>query len=391
MMKKFFNINYLIFLFLMGIFVAGNNLLAIESNKESQNFDIFGQLSETQKKEVIVMAFERRMQKALNIYYKLDLTVGTSKNIQGIPDDKINFFSKRNYERWQLGKSYKVKMEMFKGMDPQPLEWVTDAYDAKKGENHGLFYSNSIKDKNFGIIDTQQDGITSNDIFLYWLQDSFFPDCYMEKESFLFVYLLKHKKDWEFFSLDQENQIGLKVKCLPDDLYAFHSGNGFYKLNLDFTKDFLPVLSEMRWDALDENNNRHWRYEKYEVEKSLKINDIWMPTQLTMTLQTTAAPELFSISKVNIHEIRYDQVTPQDVVLIFPEDTAVVDAINGISYKTDANGEPIESTIEPLYGLDPSHVKLPEPPKQKINIVFLVIGILMIVTALYILIKTHRK
>jgi LPXTG-motif cell wall-anchored protein len=93
---------------------------------------------------------------------------------------------------------------------------------------------------------------------------------------------------------------------------------------------------------------------------------------------------------VSQYEIEYDKVTPNDITLLFPENTTVTDAIKGVSYKTDANGEPIESTIQPLYGLDPSQVKLPEPPKRKINIVFIVAGILFIVTALYIHFKKRR-
>ncbi|MDR0704007.1 MAG: LPXTG cell wall anchor domain-containing protein [Planctomycetaceae bacterium] len=110
-----------------------------------------------------------------------------------------------------------------------------------------------------------------------------------------------------------------------------------------------------------------------------------------MILNTSLVPDTFSISKVNIHEIEYDKVTPNNITLLFPENTTVTDAIKGISYKTDANGEAIESTIEPLYGLDPSQVKLPEPPKRNINIIFIVAGIVLIVTALYLQFKKRRK
>jgi LPXTG-motif cell wall-anchored protein len=90
-------------------------------------------------------------------------------------------------------------------------------------------------------------------------------------------------------------------------------------------------------------------------------------------------------------EMEQGKVTKGDVTMKFPIGTEVTDAIQGISYKTDVDGEPIESTIQPLYGLDPSQVKLPEPPKRKINIVFIVAGSLLIITALYLYFKKRRN
>jgi LPXTG-motif cell wall-anchored protein len=95
--------------------------------------------------------------------------------------------------------------------------------------------------------------------------------------------------------------------------------------------------------------------------------------------------------QTKVKDISFGKVSATDTDFKYPEGTDVVDAIKGVHYKTDANGEPIESTIEPLYGLDPSQVKLPEPPKRKINIVFIVAGILLIVTAIYLHFKKRKK
>jgi hypothetical protein len=97
---------------------------------------------------------------------------------------------------------------------------------------------------------------------------------------------------------------------------------------------------------------------------------------------------------MNVTDITHGQVTMADMHLEFPEGTAVVDAINGIFYKTDASDNAIESTIEPLYDVDPSQVKMPPPPKEKytiINYILMTIGIVMILWALYTMIQKRRN
>ncbi|MDR1493674.1 MAG: hypothetical protein LBT05_13270 [Planctomycetaceae bacterium] len=375
------------------IFTLDRGLIVAEDNDDSRRFEEFSKFSETQKKKIIIQSFEDRMKKAENIYYKLDLMVGTSKNKQGVPDNQVDFFGKRNYARRQLGKSYKVDMEMFKGIASQPIEWVTSAYNVKKGESRGLFHSILTKNNKFGLIDTRQDVAATDDIYLLWLQDSFFLESSIDRNSHIFVYLLEHKDDWKFFATEKENQIGLEVKFEPDYAFNFSSYDGTLKVILNFTKGFMPESSEIRWNAVWKNNNhdKFWRNEKFLVEKSVKIDDIWTPTQLTRILGSSIVPDVFTISKANIHEIEYGKVTPNDITLIFSENTAVTDAINDISYKTDANGEPIKSTIEPLYGFDPSKIQMPEEQPNRTNYILTVLGLAMMSYAAYLQIKKRRN
>ncbi|MDR2440014.1 MAG: LPXTG cell wall anchor domain-containing protein, partial [Planctomycetaceae bacterium] len=172
---------------------------------------------------------------------------------------------------------------------------------------------------------------------------------------------------------------------------AVQSQKGEITLFLDPNKYFIPVQGTLRGDVLLEDGRKIWREETFEVEESKLINDIWMPFQLTIRVRTSIRPDFISVTNIVITEMEQGKVTKKDVTFHFPEGTEVTDAIKGVSYKTDANGKPIESTIQPLYGLDPSHVKLPEPPKRKINIVFIVAGILLIVTALYLQFRKRRN
>jgi LPXTG-motif cell wall-anchored protein len=90
--------------------------------------------------------------------------------------------------------------------------------------------------------------------------------------------------------------------------------------------------------------------------------------------------------------MEYGKVTKKDVTLTFPEGTEVTDAINGISCTTDANGNSIESTIEALYGLAPSQVKMPgQKPNRTWNYALIVLGLLMMGTGVYLYFDKRRR
>jgi hypothetical protein len=84
-------------------------------------------------------------------------------------------------------------------------------------------------------------------------------------------------------------------------------------------------------------------------------------------------------------------VNKKDISITFPEGTYVVDSMSGIAYKTDANGEAIQSTIEPLYCLDPSKVQMPEEkPNRTWNDVLIILGLAMIGYSAYLQIKNEE-
>jgi len=111
-----------------------------------------------------------------------------------------------------------------------------------------------------------------------------------------------------------------------------------------------------------------------------------------------ASSSLGDLDHINIHtlqitDVEFGTVKQSDVEIVFPEGTEVVDAINGTFYKTDARGNPIESTMEYLYDFDPSHaaVPLPEPESRTVNYVLMVIGIVLILIALYMMLHQRRR
>jgi len=136
-----------------------------------------------------------------------------------------------------------------------------------------------------------------------------------------------------------------------------------------------------------------WRERSFFVEESQLVSHVWMPTTLKTIAQSSALGDVFSTRKVKISDMSHGTVTESDVSLTFPEGTEVTDAIEGISYKTDASGNAIPSTMEYLYDFDPSHaaMPLPESKDRTVNYVLIVIGIVLILIALYMMLHQRRR
>ncbi len=79
-----------------------------------------------------------------------------------------------------------------------------------------------------------------------------------------------------------------------------------------------------------------------------------MPTKLKEIVRaSTGDPNRVAVYETEVHKIEAGTVRPKDLVIEFPEGTEVVDAIQGVTYKTDANGDPV-GTVEGLVGAKPT-------------------------------------
>ena len=84
------------------------------------------------------------------------------------------------------------------------------------------------------------------------------------------------------------------------------------------------------------------------------MGDVWMPTKLKEIIAaSTGAPNRVTVYETEVLKIEAGTVRPKDLVIVFPEGTEVVDAIQGVTYKTDANGDPL-GTVEGLIGARPT-------------------------------------
>jgi hypothetical protein len=195
-----------------------------------------------------------------------------------------------------------------------------------------------------------------------------------------------------------------EVKLLPDEKkiqlsYPFNRNVMTKKVNnectyiLDPMKGFMPLSGKMRVDEIlmfTDDYGKPIKYkpsgseELFEVKDSVLVGDVWMPTLIEERSWASWIEGKINLYHTKVSNISHGNVSIEDVSLIYPKGTEVVDVIKGHSYIADADGNPIVSTIQPLYDLEPTS-KPPELPKKRSNIIFIAIGIFLILVTLYML------
>jgi hypothetical protein len=347
--------------------------------KSTNKFDEFFTLSPQEQKLTLKKSFETRLKHMQNIYYCMEVCYydGKSGNESAVP-------FKTQYRHWQLKKAYRIDVEQIRLSDQTSTHWSRAIFDPEAGEIRSTFKSDKTSDRVFERIDTSIDPLVWSNRYRCWLNKDILLGDVLDDNSFIFSHALSQEDNWDIAPF--ENKTIRLVLNYKNQSVVNCSGKRTLILYTD--KDFLPINGHSRWDGFMASGDEWWWEENFNVEKNAEINGIWMPMQISESIERSDNPNFLAVDKIIVSEIEIGNVTESDVFLPFYEGTEVTDAIKGVSYKTDANGEPIESTIEPLHGLDPSQVKLPEPP---INIVFIVAGILLIVTALYLQFRKRRN
>jgi hypothetical protein len=375
--------------------------IAGDASPISMTYEQFEALSSAAQKNVLVKAFEKRVRISKNIYVSTE-TTGEQRHCSsdGQIGEIITHYPPVSCSLWIQNNKYRIDVTRYLFLDNSIIDEMTAVFDLNEGLHQGMAVLKGNRSRIFGRIDTVQDTVafcTTN--YWYWLHDDYCDkktDPHFQQWDYFFPDLLRQRENWNI-SLVPEDKI-IRLTYPPSTKHAIKVANNERSYILDPSKGFIPLSVKTKIDeVLDDAPKWFPEPRKFEMDIRLKvkesklIDDIWMPIVFEIWERVSWIEGKINFFQMKVKDISFSKVSATDTDFKYPEGTDVVDAIKGVHYKTDANGEPIESTIEPLYGLDPSQVKLPEPPKRKINIVFIVAGILLIVTALYLQFRKRRN
>ena len=363
---------------------------------ESMAYERFASADISYQRDVLVKAFEERVLHAKNLYYRCTVTLEVRKNEGGKESETIENSKVENvYSHWQLSDNYRMNIEIYRAWSHDPIQLIGVSRNAREGFTKNIFRAKEIEDRIFGRIDTKLDPIVEFNLFTFWLQgggmDTTDNDVPHEPYPYLFPHLLANVEKWNIVCLPENEMVQLFFKSDSKYYPVENSIEERTTLMLAPDKGFMPVKGHYH-HSMTFGGVKGWREANFFVEESQPVSNVWMPVSLKIVSQSVAIPDKFSIKKVKISDMIHGNVTESDIFLEFPEGTEVTDAINGIAYKTDTKGEPIQSTIEPLYGLDPSHARLQVPkPDRTINWMLIAVGVVMILVALYMLLQKRRN
>lgn len=323
--------------------VASSVVAAEVLQPTSISAEAFSRLSSADQRALLVRVFERRLEHAGNLQYEVDLQYRFFENANGAPGRRKEFSVHRVCRQWQLGGSYRLDSDMYLPEAASPHKWTATSYNAQEGVGRFTLRQKGLE-RAFGRIDSRHDNLLEDNRFCLWLNGT-----YPHKEDYLFRYLLDHQSEFVVKAPVDGGHVELVVGYQP--WWADKSG-GQRVFLLDPNKGFLPIRGDSRWDAPPSGGHDNWRIERFTVEESQLVGDVWLPVRITEQLAGSPAPDNFTVLEMTVSRLEYGRVTPADLVVPFTEDMQVVDAIKGVTYVTDSDGNPA-GRIERVMGAPP--------------------------------------
>ena len=312
--------------------------------------DEFRQLSAAEQRALLAALFQRRLELAKNIHVASTSSCDLHKYLDGQIGEKVTSTYFDRFRLWRLNNSYRMDSETYKDRGaPDPAQTVSSAFYADEGFGRYTVRQHHMK-AGVGRIDTAHDPIVESNRYAYWL-DGDFP----HKEFYLFRYLLDHREEWGVEAAAEGDAVTLTVPWQP---WFSDKPLGERRFLLDPQKGFLPVQGHSRWDRTLGNGKPSWRVEDFVVEESQLVGDVWMPTKLREEVWASSVADQIAVYEIEASDFKVGTVTAEDLHVAFTEGMDIVDAVKGVNYIADANGNPA-GPVKPVLG-----APLAKPPEQ---------------------------
>jgi hypothetical protein len=225
-LKKFFNMKiYILFrgCFILFIGVICLHVFELSIFSQSSNIEKFFQLSENEQKIFLTKCYKERMYKLRNFYYQVEISTDYfNKELK--KNDGISSYFK--YKHWLLNNTYKMLVEASSDKKADLDQWGMTSFDINEGVRRSTAHHDATK-VIFGRIDTVQDDFVANNNYWRWLYDVFCDDTtssYINKDSYIFPYLLEHINECKIENLIDEKKIQISMDYKPNFQLASYTG-----------------------------------------------------------------------------------------------------------------------------------------------------------------------
>jgi hypothetical protein len=304
-----------------------------ESAAFSMHVEEFCRLPDADQKALVKSAFDLRLRLAKNIHYEALLRGHVHKYHDGRIGDLVADLNGRRYRHWRLGDSYRIDSDKG-GVDvSKPDEFGISGFDSLAGVRKSTVRSEGTP-RLFARIDVTHNVDIHENRYAYWLDGT--PDK-RSQADFLIRYVADNSDSYKFEAPVNQDKVRLIIPWQP---HWSKKPLGTRTLELDPTKGFLPVRGKAYWEEQLPKRGPWWRSEEFSVEASTLVRDVWMPTKLRESVRASSTgPDRVAVWETEITKIEADTVSPNDLVVPWPEGTEVVDAIKGVAYVIGPDGE----------------------------------------------------
>ena len=300
----------------------------------SMSAEEFARLSAEEQKALLVRVFQRRLEHSRNLYYELDQTFRGIEN----PDGKAGkppkrlFANRCQYRHWRVDDSYRMDTKSYLNLEAaEPSSFSSMGVNAAEGLGRNISIPKDGKRPPSGDVQYPLDPSQGN-LYLTWLTPKYSQD-YPVPRDYLFPDLLEHKDDFKIEAPVAGDKVRLTVPWQPQ-------WNGKRVFILDPEKGFLPVRCDSSYDCELEDGRPMWRKERFTVEDSRLVGDVWMPVWLKTELRCSSGPDMMNTNEAKVTRIEHGTATSADIRVPFTEGMVIHDVVEGAIYTADAQGRP---------------------------------------------------
>ena len=232
------------------------------------------------------------------------------------------------YLHLRIGDSYRMEITKTWTNQRSPEQKVVNWFDSNEGVNRGYISQGNLPGVFEGRIATEQDSLTDENRFMYWLDGQ-----NTKLGEYLFPCLLANLSEATIARSEIEGCISFAHAWSRSE-----SSIGKRIVDLDLSKDFLPIRS--RGERTSVRSGKITWFQAFDVLESKKVEDLWMPVHVREISSTnvTEAKHKAAIDDYRVTSISIGEIMDEDLKLEFPNSTLVVDSIRGVYFRAGRHG-----------------------------------------------------
>lgn len=307
----------------------------------------------TEDTKVIAIESLRHWLSAMdNFHAECEIRVYNCEYVEGVRGQRVGDSGWHHFNYKRIGGKYRLDAQWYDTQDA--IELTTDSistYDNRLGASRAFATHAEVQGK-YGRIDVKHDGIIWANRLRFWVGGKNEP-----VNAGWITSLLSHSDEASFVVPDGQENLVVTVPIKKEGTDARIGERSFW---LDPNRGYLLV--RMKGEI---NDGEYWRKESLVVESTKDLGDgIWFPTAIEEELQTSAlGASVISIFETTVANVQLGAVSHDDLELVFPPNTEVIDVVKGVSYTADGNGGMIGESYPLIGGMVAA-----DPDMEKIKI-----------------------
>ena len=313
------------------------NLFSISSYGSDYDVDSFYQLNDSVKRDVLCQYLTTWLEKTTNLKVNMHICAYNTQFENMIPhkDAPRESFQEFNMEYERIGDSYRTDYQWWpegKEKNNIPNHDMVSGYDSSSGISRGygcmpLLPSYEKTGMKTGRVYTGHSPMFANNNWYGLL----FDGKYLDRDEYLIPFVLHHKKYIEFEKSRRMGEIQILLNTPKEEVRW-----KVRRMWFDPTKDYF--LTHLEGEITLSKDT--WFKGIYDIPDAKKINEIWVPMKLVQILQCYAnKPGMGTIQETTIKNINIGVLTKNDLEIVFPSNSLIVDEIEGKKYRIDKQGK----------------------------------------------------